>query len=132
MVDFAEGFTVSRTVQRRARQRHECAECRRIIEPGETYRYSTGLYDGRWDDHVMCAHCHAVSSWLVVTCGGWLWNGVLEDLEEHWNESWELRSDYLGRAILSMRYRRRWKRKDGTLMPVPREFTRADLPEMAR
>ena len=130
LVDDSESFTVSNTVDRKARRSHECGECRRVISPGETYSYTTGLYDGHWDDFKMCAHCWRVASWLDVTCNGWLFNAVQEDLEEHWRESWELRSHYLGRAILGMRGK--WRRKDGTLMALPRLFTRADLPASAR
>lgn len=132
MADDGDGFVVSSSATRRARRRHECGECGRLIEPtlGERYEHATGLYEGHWQTFKTCGHCVAARSWLMVTCNGFLYNGVLEDLEEHWDESWELRSHYLGRAILGMR--RRWSRRDGTLMPVMRQFTRAELPELAR
>lgn len=45
---------------RRARKQHRCVECRRTIEPGETYEYWSWAMDGTVDTAKMCAHCQAV------------------------------------------------------------------------
>lgn len=46
--------------KRTARKEHRCLECRRTIEPGETYRYWTWAMDGTVDTSKMCGHCQAV------------------------------------------------------------------------
>lgn len=122
MIDDAEGWKCSSTSAPVARKQHRCGECGRIIEPGETYHRLKGLdYESEgWTDAKTCAHCNAVASWLQVQCGGWLINGVLEDLEEHWREEDLLRGQYLGRAILNMR--RRWRDRAGELVPIPDKF----------
>lgn len=45
MCDWAEVYD---TRFRRARQDHQCDECRRKIKDGERYEYHTGKFDGRW------------------------------------------------------------------------------------
>lgn len=107
-----------RQEMRKARNDYKCYECGRVIEMGEQYLYSTGLAYGQWDSYRTCAHCKWAADWLSLTCGGWLFGGVLEDLEEHWTENYLLRSQALGRRIILMR--RRWKdKKTGQLIPVP-------------
>lgn len=116
MVDQAEDSFVADVREQTARVAHTCGECGRTIEPGERYRVGGGVCDGEWWTGKMCVHCWAARSWLSVQCNGWLWGGVLEDLEEHWQESPLLRSHWLGRAILGMR--RRWRG-----MPPPAPYT---------
>lgn len=118
MVDLADdGYWVTLTNKfRKARKQHRCVECARMIEPGETYRYASGVGEYGIDVWHCCEHCYAASSWLVKTCGGFLWEAVGEDLKEHWDESPEYCSMWLGRAIVGMR--RQWRRRDGSLMSV--------------
>jgi hypothetical protein len=104
---------------RKARKQHKCFECSRTIEAGETYTRCAGMPHGEIPDvFKLCAHCTAAGTWLMRVCGGYLYGAIREDLEEHWDETWELHSLWLGRAILGRR--RRWLRHDGTLMdPLP-------------
>jgi len=117
-----EQFTFLDVTDRKARKAHTCAECRRVIQPGETYKRTAAVYDGRWGTWQTCAHCRVAQAWLSRECGGFLQEGVLEDLEEHMDEFWGKDSHRrleVGRLIVGMR--RDWKRFDGAgLMPVPR------------
>jgi hypothetical protein len=118
MIDDADGGWVSfDKVHRVARKAHRCDECGRTIEPGETYWPWTGLGEGRFDHGKMCVHCEAAAQWLVEVCNGYLFHGIAQDLREHWDEDWSYRNLWLGRAVVGMG--RRWRRLDGSLMPVP-------------
>lgn len=116
MIEWADGsWDVHRSDRRVARKPHRCYECSRTIEPGETYRNDTGLMEGRWDTYRTCAHCARCQDWLNGQCNGFLYGGVREDLEEHRHE---LCCDItLLRLIVGMR--RRWRKRDGSLMAVP-------------
>lgn len=119
MVDLSEDDWVSFGDKvRRAAKDHKCFECSRMITKGEHYEEAKGLSDGNCF-HVFrtCLHCVAARNWLSVVCHGWLYGAVQQDLQEHWDEAWELRSWWLGRIVRRME--RRWTRRDGTLMPVP-------------
>ena len=112
--DRAEAYWES-TVKR-ARQEHHCDECRRTIEPGESYQRTRAIWEGEPIVTKACGHCVAAREWLVRVCRGFVHSMVLEELREHWDHSELYRSWWLGRAIVGMR--RKWRRKDGTLMPV--------------
>lgn len=124
MIDDTEGWKVHSEVERTARKPHKCGECQREIAVGEKYLFAKGLpYDGDgWEQFKTCLQCRAAAKWLVNVCSGYLYNGVLEELEEHWEENASYHSLWLGRAIIGMR--RKWKRSDGSMMPqlpdVPR------------
>lgn len=121
MIDSADcDWTPLGKEDRRARKAHECGECRRQIRIGETYEVAKGVDDYGVSTFKTCAHCVAAREWLVIICGGFLYQGVLEDLEEHWNEEDQLRGNWLAHAIAGMK--RRWTRSDGTLdrvRPLP-------------
>lgn len=111
---------------RKARTTHICTECRRLIVKGEIYDRAVGKMDGYLGTYKTCQHCAAASQWLQTACGGFLYCGVLEELEEHWEEEVELRSWTLGRLIIGMR--RRWQGLD-----VPdRARVAASVPAEAR
>ena len=115
-----ESYKVYLSEMRTARKPHSCVECQRVINAGEKHSFAKGLYDGVWDCHRTCAHCSVAQKWLIANCGGFLLEGVWEDLEEHIREYPQLRFS-LGR--LSIARRRRWMRFDDTglmsLPPVP-------------
>ena len=116
MIDYAEDEGGNfPAVTRTARKPHRCDECGRTIEPGEQYKIGAGIYDRSAWHAKQCRHCVAATTWLQAECGGFLHNAVREDLEEHWSEVLP-RSLWLGRAIVGMR--RRWRRRDGTLLAV--------------
>jgi hypothetical protein len=116
--DYDDYTKVYRATLRRARKTHRCDECGRTIEQGEQYEVAQGLSDegGSWWGGKTCSHCMTARSFLLVECQGFGHTAVLEELAEHWEESPLYHSMWLGRAILGMR--RRWRRSDGTLLPV--------------
>lgn len=120
MVDFSDGYWVAFTqAERTARRVHRCYECSREIELGERHEEYSGLHDDgarTWYRYRTCAHCVAARGWLLRECGGWLFGGVLEDLEEHWADPWA-RTLELGRLIILSRGR--WRDRTGNLLPVP-------------
>lgn len=99
----------------KARKQHRCAECRRSIEPGETYHVDRYIFEGKLTHHKTCAHCMVVRGWLQDECGGWVYTGVEEDIREH------AESGHYGFGVgrLAVGIRLNWRRKDGRLMPLP-------------
>src|SRR5258706_10641303 len=116
MVENADGpweFYEQREVKA-ARRQHCCAECLRTIRIGESYHYAKGFYDSRFQTFHTCAHCRVAQVWLERECGGFLHDGVLEDIQNHVEEG----VHGLGRLYVGMR--RKWKRfKSDELLPVP-------------
>lgn len=41
---------------------HRCTECRGIIEKGESYERSSGIWDGHWSTYRKCTRCMALES----------------------------------------------------------------------
>lgn len=113
-IDDGERYDFYRNAMRKARKARPCSECGREIQAGESYECAEGMYDSTWYRHATCSHCIAARLWLKVECGGWLHEGVLEDLEAHWGEGSSYTSVWLGRAIVGLR--KQWKRRDGALM----------------
>lgn len=113
--------------ERRARKEHRCMECGRVIEPGETYRYWTGVWEGDVVTNKMCAHCQAVIDLgHAITGCPKVWNvGVLYDRDPELgfvanclhDEGHDLRDG--DRALLLACYegaKRRWRHDNGMLM----------------
>jgi hypothetical protein len=50
----------SRTVTRRARKEHVCDSCAEDIHAGETYEYTSGIWDGTPESFKWCAACVAL------------------------------------------------------------------------
>lgn len=48
----------------KARRAHQCDDCRRIIEPGETYRRWRGTNDDGIYTWKSCAHCDRLTTWI--------------------------------------------------------------------
>lgn len=115
MIEDADPADFSRAVIRRARKEHRCGECGRVIARGESYEYSTGGRSGEVWSNKSCLHCCEAAKWLSRECHGYLYGGVLEDLQLHWDDGESTME--LGRLIVGIR--RKWRRKDGTLMPLP-------------
>jgi hypothetical protein len=124
MADDADRSTPLGELYPRARKPHRCGECFRTIEPGERYTIHKTLFDGRVDVYKLCAHCDVARAWLGDNCGGWLYGGVWEDIDEHVEE---YRSVYPKVALalkrLSVHAEHNWRivrgPKAGTLLPVP-------------
>lgn len=108
---------VSRSEIRKARKPHTCGECDRTIEPGEKYVNAAWLYDGSWSNDCMCWHCRESAQWLYHNCGGYVWNAVYDDIDEHVSEYPELA---FGLTRLKVGIRRKWRFRSGKMMPLPR------------
>lgn len=83
MADGADMAEFFRSTKQKARKAHQCDECRRTIEPGETYERHFGIYEGESFTGKTCAHCAVLVDWLTENCGGVLYHAVIEDVEEH-------------------------------------------------
>ena len=46
--------------QRKARKAHRCCECHGTIQPGETYHYHHGVWEGVGASYKVCADCEAL------------------------------------------------------------------------
>lgn len=121
MIDSTDGYwRIYGQVEHRASKAHRCRECGRTINVGERYLVWRGLdEEGVWCGGKACAHCRAASRWLSEVCGGFVTEEILSDLTEHWQEGAQYRTPWLARAIVGLR--RKWKRRDGSLMPAPGE-----------
>ena len=114
MIDGAERNDVDSRHERTARKEHQCCECHRTISVGEQYTLETCLYDGHWSTNKTCRHCIAVRSWLSAVRGGWVYEFVREDLEEHRSEGYNPRWIFI--AVSGMW--KQWKKPDGSLWRV--------------
>ena len=111
-----------------ARKPHKCAECRRTIDAGEQYHRESFVFDGSFQAHKTCAHCMVVRDFLVEECGGWLYGDVEEDARDHcYGQGYGMD---LYRAVVGMRHD--WRRKDGSLLPIPGPISTSDAMIKAR
>lgn len=116
-IDCGEPNDVNLHEYRRARKKYNCGECGRSIAKGETYRLDKTLYDSSWSSWRTCSHCDAGREWLSRECGGWIFQEVREEIEEHALE-YPIVAYSLLRFVVAAR--RQWKRFDDSgLMPVP-------------
>lgn len=116
MIDDCETYSIYHEKDAvRAKKAHKCNECGRPIEPGETYRCTSGLGDGCWTVNKVCAHCTVAAKWLLHNCHGYMDTCVREDIEHHVED---YRRMDLARVAVGMR--RKWKRVRRTeMMPIP-------------
>lgn len=96
----------------RARKEHQCDDCGRTIRPGEKYRRGAGM-DGAtawtWKE---CTHCEVLVEWFYRI-------DEVRD-EGHTPETfadWEPTT--INELRLKVGWRRKWTRRDGSLMDVP-------------
>jgi len=54
---------------RKARKAHKCLACREAIRAGDTYRYSSGVFDGSGFDHKHCVRCWRTIDMLDLITG---------------------------------------------------------------
>lgn len=117
-IDDAERVETLQDVMRKARKEYRCGECSRAIRTGETYRYVFGKLEGDRVTYRTCQHCLIGREWLTINCGGWLYEGVMEEIEEHAAEYPKIALPLLRIAVGA---RRKWQRFDGAgLMPFPK------------
>lgn len=116
MADFSDGYSiVLHDRNHKARKTHHCSECGRVIGRGETYNVQRCIFDGDASSYKTCEHCQVVKSWLTKECGGYLYQGVYEDINEHRHEGYGF-----GVVRLAAGMKAQWKRKDGRLWPIPK------------
>ena len=117
-INDADPPTVSSNKWVRARIPHKCAECGRPISVGERYNYAFMVYEGIAYSFRTCEHCITATGWLKKVCGGWLHEGLAEEIAEHAEEYPECAPGLL-RMLAAMR--QQWRRSDGDgLLPLPR------------
>lgn len=116
-IDDCERVEIFQKVDRKARKEHSCSECGRPIAIGETYHYVAGKIEGRLDTYYTCSHCMVGQEWLLKNCGGWIYTQVLEEIREHAEEYPKIA---LGLYKISFGGSRKWQRKRGGLMPLPK------------
>lgn len=90
----------------KAKKAHQCTECRRIIDIGETYQYTfyVGYGDKSPSIFKTCSNCVIAQQWLLRECSGYLHGGLLEEIEEH---AYEYRKMFLYRWLINIRSK--WK-----------------------
>jgi hypothetical protein len=94
----------------KARKAHWCEWCGRTIEPGEVYQRAALLGDDGLYDWANCLHCAA----LVGLCDI---DGYDEGISDEDILEWEPPDiEALRWKVL---WRKKWRRADGTLYPVP-------------
>jgi len=97
-----------------ARIEHHCQLCGRTIEPGEKYNRQRNIGDDGPYVFKACAHCHALTVVTTATeSANYYGEGYTADDLLEWEPGtvWEAR--------LRAQYRRKWRRLDGCLYPVP-------------
>lgn len=110
MSDFASERNVT------ARTPHRCGECFRTIQPGEVYQRAAGRWWGDFWHMTTCAHCAHLRPLVREFCPDYdedYYGGLLDCL---YGDTSGLPTDVL-RAFVNMR--RRWTRRDGTLVDLP-------------
>jgi hypothetical protein len=116
MADYTDGASiVLHDRNQKARKEHKCSECHRTIQIGETYNVQRAVFDGQADSYKTCAHCQVVQSWLQKECGGYVYQGVHEDINEH-----RLGGYGFGVVRLAAGMGAGWHRRDGRLWPIPK------------
>lgn len=64
---------------RKAKKIHKCCECEGEIQPGESYRYDKGKFDGDFFTEKTCALCAEIRSKLFCT---WIFGEMWECLAQ--------------------------------------------------
>jgi hypothetical protein len=113
--DCDEVCTVLSTRISTARKPHCCTECSRIIETGESYLSESCLFDGDFTIYKTCAHCRVTREWLEAECGGFVYQGIREDIDDHAREGYGF-----GVMRLAIGMRKKWRYGNASLMPIPK------------
>lgn len=105
----------------KARKAHVCSCCYRVIAKGETYENQRNVFDGRAYTYKLCAHCRELTSRVIEIDTYDYWQeGINEEyLQETLSEQYRTLAD----LRLLVWFRRRWTRRDGTVVPVPTQPT---------
>lgn len=115
-IDDCERVEIFNDSDRKARKEYKCGECYRTIAKGETYHYEAGKIEGYLDTYRTCQHCMVARKWLLRECSGWVYEQVIEEIQEHAEEYPKIA---LGLRKIMIGAKRKWQRKQGGLMPLP-------------
>ena len=96
-----------------ARKPHLCEMCGRRIDPGEKYRRGSGMDGATAWTWIECAHCAALAAY-IGRIDDYYDEGYGFDLFHEWEPE---TVEHL--RIKALATRRRWRRADGSLYPVP-------------
>lgn len=107
--------TLLHETQPTARREHECSCCGRVIEKGEKYLRQDNIFEDRRYAYKACAHCSAAMERALDLCTPWDEGITYESIEATLFDYHESVADL--RMLVQLR--RRWRRSDGTLFPVP-------------
>lgn len=120
MIDDSEGAVhIFGDQQRTARKSHVCQECWRTIAKNERYFFATGVGEDGFFSSKTCQHCKIAQEWLTRECGGFLFQGVEDDIFEHIAEAGYRTPLSLAKIAVGMR--RKWQRfYTDTIMPIPK------------
>lgn len=69
---------------RKARKKHRCGECGKVIHAGEKYEYVKGVNDGYWMDAKTCLSCKRMRDSIFRT---WTIGMVWETFQEEYGFS---------------------------------------------
>lgn len=114
MYEGSDPATLLHSRAQKARKEHKCSECHRSIMPGEKYLAERFVFEGSASSLKVCRHCQVVRDWLTKECGGYVYEGLAEDIHEHAQESYGI-----GVKMLAVGIWKKWQRKDGKLWPIP-------------
>lgn len=94
----------------KARKKHHCCECRRVIDIGEKYQYTFGIWERTPSVFKTCCYCLVAQNWLEKECGAYLHGGLIEEIEEH---AYEYKLMLLYRLLIGMKtkWKTYWKPK---------------------
>ena len=67
----------------KANKPHECCECLRTVENGETYQNTSGKWDGRLETFRTCVECLDLAKRSGVHC--WCFGQLMDDF--HWADT---------------------------------------------
>lgn len=104
-------------IHRVARKSHACSDCRRTIDPGETYRYATILGDCGIFHHKRCAHCDAFMAMY----------GSLIDYDNEGISWWDIdewEPETAAAIEHKSQWRTQWRVDADSLYPVPQKPSR--------
>ena len=78
-----ETMRVGTISNRKARKEHTCIECKRIINPKETYKNIKGIWEEVWEEFKICNDCISVQKSLgKCSCLCNLWEDIEFGLKE--------------------------------------------------
>jgi hypothetical protein len=123
--ELASYYTASRPT---AQKQHTCTECRRTIQPGETYERVVAVWVGHLHVVNTCEDCKSIIDEMF--CEGLCHGFMLEDLREHISEVEVVSEDCLlsltprARGMICDLIEERWKRneEDGVHDDEPGEY----------